>query len=93
MPTYITLGHFTDQGIHNVKDSPNREEAFRELCERLGARVKDAYRTMGRYDVVAIVDCLQNQKDTQKKILWVLLILLLPLVGLILYYLMGKEKN
>jgi len=29
MPTYITLGHFTDQGIHNVKDSPNREEAFR----------------------------------------------------------------
>jgi uncharacterized protein with GYD domain len=56
MPTYITLGHFTDQGIHNVKDSPNREEAFRELCERLGAKVKDAYRTMGRYDVVAIVD-------------------------------------
>ncbi len=48
MPTYITLGHFTDQGIHNVKDSPNREEAFRELCERLGAKVKDAYRTMGR---------------------------------------------
>jgi len=43
-------------------------------------------------DVIAIVDCLQNQKDTQKKILWVLLILLLPLVGLILYYLMGREK-
>jgi len=26
------------------------------LCERLGARVRDAYRTMRRYDVVAIVD-------------------------------------
>ncbi len=43
-------------------------------------------------DIVAIVDCLQNQKDTQKKILWVILILLLPVVGLILYYLMGKGK-
>ena len=43
-------------------------------------------------DVVAIVDCLQNQKDTQKKIFWILLILLLPLVGLILYYLTGKGK-
>jgi hypothetical protein len=43
-------------------------------------------------DIVAIVDCLQNQKDTQKKILWILLILLLPVVGLILYYLMGKGK-
>jgi hypothetical protein len=44
-------------------------------------------------DVVAVIDCLQNQKDTQKKILWVILILLLPLVGLILYYLMGKENK
>ena len=44
-------------------------------------------------DIIAIVDCLQNQKDTQKKILWVILILLLPLVGMILYYLMGKEKT
>ena len=36
--------------------SPKREEAFRKLCEKLGAKVKDAYRTMGRYDVAAIVD-------------------------------------
>jgi uncharacterized protein with GYD domain len=56
MPTYIMLAHFTEQGIRNVKDSPKREEAFRKTCEKLGARVKDVYRTMGRYDVVAIVD-------------------------------------
>lgn len=56
MPTYIMLAHFTDQGIRNIKDSPKREEAFRKLCEKMGVRVKDVYRTMGRYDVVAIVD-------------------------------------
>ena len=56
MPTYIILGHFTDQGIHGIKDSPKREEAFRKLCEKVGAKVKDAYRTLGRYDLAAIVD-------------------------------------
>jgi uncharacterized protein with GYD domain len=56
MPTYIILGNLTDQGIRNIKDSPKREDAFRKLCEKMGAKVKDAYRTMGRYDVAAIVD-------------------------------------
>ena len=56
MPTYITLANFTDQGIRNIKDSPKRAEAFRALCEKLGGRVKDLYWTMGRYDIVAIVE-------------------------------------
>ena len=56
MATYIILAKYTDQGARSIKDSPKREEAFRKLCETLGAKVKDAYRTMGRYDVVAIVD-------------------------------------
>ncbi len=51
MPTYIILGNFTDQGIRNIKDSPKRENAFRNLCEKAGAHVKDTYRTMGRYDL------------------------------------------
>ena len=44
-------------------------------------------------DILAIVDCLKNQKDNGKKILWIVLILVLPLVGLLLYYFMGKEKK
>ena len=56
MPTYVVLANFTDQGIRNIKESPKREDAFRDLCEKLDARVKDVYRTMGRYDVVAIVE-------------------------------------
>ena len=55
MPTYIVLGNYTDQGIRNVKDSPKREDAFRKLCEKVGAQVKDVYRTMGRYDIVALI--------------------------------------
>ena len=56
MATYIILAKYTDQGARNIKDSTKREDAFRKLCEKLGAKVKDAYRTMGRYDVTAIVD-------------------------------------
>lgn len=56
MPTFMILGKYTEQGARNIKDSPKREEAFRKLCEKQNARVKDVYRTMGRYDVAAVVE-------------------------------------
>jgi len=56
MPSYIMLANLTDQGIRNIKESPKRQEAFRNLCEKAGVKVKDVYRTMGRYDVVAVVE-------------------------------------
>jgi hypothetical protein len=44
-------------------------------------------------DILAIVDCAKSGRDTGQKLLWILLILILPLVGLILYYLIGKGKS
>ena len=56
MATFISLLRFTDQGIRNVKDSPNRYEAFRAMAEQLGVRVKDLYYTVGHYDIVAVME-------------------------------------
>lgn len=56
MPTYLVLGNFTDQGIRSVRDSLKREETFRKQCEKAGARVREVYRTMGRYDIAAVVE-------------------------------------
>ena len=42
-------------------------------------------------DIIAIVDCAKRSMDTGKKVLWIVLILLLPVVGLILYYLVGRK--
>lgn len=42
-------------------------------------------------DIVAILDCWKSGMDQQKKILWTLLIIFLPLAGLILYYLLAKK--
>ena len=42
-------------------------------------------------DIVAIVDCIQSSLDTGKKLLWILLILVLPLLGMLLYFLLAKK--
>ena len=43
-------------------------------------------------DIIAIVDCVKSSISTGKKLLWILLILILPVVGMILYFLLGKKK-
>ena len=44
-------------------------------------------------DIIAILDIFKSSFTTGKKVLWVVLILILPVVGLILYYLLGKKKS
>jgi uncharacterized protein with GYD domain len=56
MSTYIVLGNFTDQGIRAVKDTTKRAKAIKEAAAKFGASVKNLYWTLGRYDVVTIVD-------------------------------------
>jgi len=48
--------NFTDQGIRNVKESPNRAEAFKTMAHNAGVTVKELYWTVGQYDVVAILE-------------------------------------
>ncbi len=43
-------------------------------------------------DIIAIVDCIKGSLATGKKVLWIILILILPVIGLILYYLVGRNK-
>jgi uncharacterized protein with GYD domain len=56
MPTYISLMRFTEQGIKAVKDHPKRREAAAKGIEAMGGKLLHTYLTMGRYDVVAVVD-------------------------------------
>ncbi len=56
MPTYISLLRFTQQGIQNIKESPNRVEAARKAFEAVGGRLKDFYLVTGQYDMVGIIE-------------------------------------
>ena len=56
MATYITLLKWTQQGAAKMKDSPNRLDAGRKAFKKLGAEIKDVYLTMGRYDLVCVIE-------------------------------------
>ena len=56
MAKYVSLLQFTDQGIRNVKDSIKRATAATAEAEKMGAKVTDAFWTMGVYDVVLLLD-------------------------------------
>jgi len=56
MATYIILANFTEQGVRNVKDTPKRADAFRDMAQKAGVTVKEQYWTLGAHDIVAIVE-------------------------------------
>ena len=44
-------------------------------------------------DIIALVKLLQSGADTGNKILWALLIIFLPILGMVLYFLMGPGRS
>jgi uncharacterized protein with GYD domain len=56
MPTYVTLIHYTDQGVKTFKDLPQRLDETRQAGEAIGAELIGYYLTMGQYDAIAISD-------------------------------------
>ncbi len=68
MAKYISLVKYTAKGIENIKESPNRLDAVKQLCESMGAKVEGFYLTMGRYDIIMITDA-PNPETVTKIIL------------------------
>ena len=44
-------------------------------------------------DVWALVNIFQSSADTGKKVLWTVLVILLPVLGFILWYFLGSENR
>ncbi|TVZ06387.1 GYD domain-containing protein [Trebonia kvetii] len=64
MPTYVSLIHWTDQGIRNYKDTTSRAEDFTKLVENKGGRVRELLWTVGEYDLVAVADFPDDETGT-----------------------------
>lgn len=56
VPAFIVLGRFTQKGIENMKESPERLEAARKVAKSAGGEIREFYYTMGRYDFVAVCE-------------------------------------
>jgi hypothetical protein len=42
-------------------------------------------------DVLAIIDIVKNVKATDKKVIWIVVVVFLPVLGPILYYFLGRN--
>lgn len=51
MASYLVLVNWTEQGIRNVKESPRRLDASREVGRKMGVEIKDVCMTIGPYDM------------------------------------------
>jgi len=56
MSSYIWLINWTEQGIRNVKETTKRANSFKETAAMMGVNVKEILWTMGRYDLVLVID-------------------------------------
>ena len=65
MPSYMTLIHYTQQGIESIKDSPVRLDTAKELFKSMGAEIKSFYLAMGRYDVIVISKAPDDETATK----------------------------
>ena len=61
MPTYICLTNFTDQGIHDIRQTTQRSKAAIGAAAEFGVTFKEHYWTFGMYDTVAVVDASSDE--------------------------------
>jgi uncharacterized protein with GYD domain len=64
MPTYVSLIHWTEQGIKNYKDTMSRLEDFTKLAESKGGRVRESLYTVGEYDIVVVTEFPDDETAT-----------------------------
>jgi uncharacterized protein with GYD domain len=64
MTTYVSLIHWTEQGIKNYKDTKKRLEDFGKLAEGSGGRLRDALYTVGEYDMVIVSEFPDDETAT-----------------------------
>jgi hypothetical protein len=44
------------------------------------------------FDIIAIADVLKSPIDTGKKALWIILIFVVPFLGMLIYFIIGKKQ-
>ncbi len=65
MPSYLSLINWTDQGVRQVKDSPERYAAFKQAVQAAGGRVIFLYLTMGAYDLATVIEVPDDETATR----------------------------
>ncbi len=62
---YIRLIKFTAKGVEGIKDFSKARKEFLQKAKELGIKVHASYVTLGRYDLVTIIEA-QDEKTLLK---------------------------
>ena len=65
MPSYLSLINWTDQGVRNVKDSPQRLDAAKAAITAAGGRLIFFYMLMGEYDLATLTEFPDDETATR----------------------------
>jgi uncharacterized protein with GYD domain len=61
MPRYVVLINWTDEGRKNFEHTREGYLAAQEALNASGARFTDIYWTLGRYDLVGIIEAVDDE--------------------------------
>lgn len=61
MATYVALVDWTDQGVQGFKESVDRYETAQSQMQSMGVEFTNIYWTLGRHDMVSIVEAPDDQ--------------------------------
>ncbi len=64
MATFVSLINFTQRGEEDIQHSVDRANAFCAAAEKVGARVKDVYWTLGKVDGVLVFEAPSDEVAT-----------------------------
>ena len=56
MPFFVRLANFTEQGSRQTKDLARLLSQAKQVIEDNGAKLVQAYATLGRYDLVTVIE-------------------------------------
>ena len=61
MPNNVVLINWTEQGVKNARDTVNRYQQARSAFQGLGLQFQSVFWTIGRYDIVTVVEAPDDQ--------------------------------
>ncbi|OPX72210.1 MAG: GYD domain protein [Methanoregulaceae archaeon PtaB.Bin108] len=56
MPLFIILGKLSDRAIEKMREAKNRDTKAAKIIEAAGGTLLAHYYTIGRYDIVALIE-------------------------------------
>ena len=56
MATFVLTLDWTEQGIRNLREAPERGEAAKALPKTVGAEIKEVYLATGAHDILLLAE-------------------------------------